>query len=58
MSKYSGRRVCVTSMRSQKASKETRQQIVEAGQVGEGRQWKESLYNEQEKPDSEKIDSK
>jgi hypothetical protein len=45
-------------MRSQKASKETRQQILEAGQVGEGRQWQESLYNKQEKPDSEKIDSK
>jgi hypothetical protein len=50
------RRVCVTSMRSQKASEETRKQIVEAGQVGEGRKWQESLYNEQEKPDSEKLD--
>ncbi len=52
MSVDSSLRVCVKSMRSRTVSRETSQEIVEAGQVCEGGQRQESLYNEQEEPDS------
>ncbi len=52
MSVESGQRVCVRSMRSRTASTESRPNS-EGWAVCEGGQQQVSLYNEQEKPDSE-----